>query len=189
MKVIQLFKNENRLIRLAAEKNRDAQEQLYRSHSAKMLSICRMYIKDLHHAEDVMLSGFLKVFTHIGQFRNEGSFEGWMRKIMVRESISFLRTQKNLEISEEIQERDAGDLNNIQAGIDVEHIQQLIDALPEGYKVVFVMYAIEGYKHKEISEILNISEGTSKSQLFKARMLLQEKIKNQKNSEYGTAKI
>lgn len=189
MKVIQLFKNENKLIRQAAERNRDAQEQLYRDHSAKMLSICRMYVKDMHHAEEVMLSGFLKVFTHIGQFKNEGSFEGWVKKIMIRESISFLRTRRNLEIIEEIPEINGGDLNNIQAGIDVEYIQQLIDTLPEGYKVVFVMYAIEGYKHKEIAEILNISEGTSKSQLFKARMLLQEKIKDQNNLEYGTAKI
>lgn len=171
---------------MAAENNREAQEQLYRSHSAKMLSICRMYIKDIHHAEEVMLSGFLKVFTHIGKFKNEGSFEGWMRKIMIRESISFLRSSKKMDFSEEIQEKDGGNLNNIQTEIDVEYIQRLIDELPEGYKVVFVMYAIEGYKHREIAEILNITEGTSKSQLFKARTMLQEKIKNENSSEYGT---
>lgn len=189
MKVIQLFKNETRIIKSAAKNNRDAQEELYKKYSGKMLSVCRMYIKDLHHAEEVMLNGFYKVFKHIPSYKNEGSFEGWVRKIMIREAISFLRTKKEIEFPKEIIETEAHSFNNINSEIEVEHIQQLIDALPEGYKVVFVMYAIEGYKHQEISKMLNITEGTSKSQLFKARKMLQEKLKTQGISDYGTVKI
>ena len=189
MKVIPLFRNRSQLVARAAKQDRRAQRELYEQFSPKMLGVCRMYIRDLQHAEDVMLGAFFKAFSHLSDFQDKGSFEGWLRKIMVRESISFLRTQKKLEFSEDLPMEATNSFNDIQSNIDVEHIQQLIDELPEGYRMVFVMYAIEGYKHKEIAEILNISEGTSKSQLFKARMLLQEKIKNQKNSEYGTAKI
>ena len=123
-----------------------------------------------------MLNGFFKAFTNLKNFKNEGSFEGWLRKIMVREAISFLRQQKQLEFSVEDFEIHHEQTNNIQTEIEVNEIQQHIDALPEGYKMVFVMYAIEGYKHHEIASLLNINEGTSKSQLYKARQLLQEKI-------------
>ena len=145
-----------------------------------------MYISDLHHAEEVMLNGFFKVFSNLASFRNEGSFEGWVRKIMVRESISFLRTQKNIEFRDEAIEGSLVGFDSVEAEFDAEHIQQLIDALPEGYRIVFVMYAIEGYKHQEIAKMLNITIGTSKSQLFKARKMLQEKIELQNTAEYGT---
>ena len=145
-----------------------------------------MYIKDLHHAEEAMLNGFFKVFSNLATFRNEGSFEGWVRKIMVRESMSFLRVQKDIEFREEVIEDGRQGFDSVQAEIDAEHIQKLIDALPEGYRVVFVMYAIEGYKHQEIAEMLNITIGTSKSQLFKARKMLQEKLELQNTSKYGT---
>lgn len=145
-----------------------------------------MYINDLHHAEEAMLNGFFKVFSNLASFRNEGSFEGWVRRIMVRESISFLRVQKDIEFRDEAIEDGRQDFNSVQAEIDADHIQQFIDALPEGYRVVFVMYAIEGYKHQEIAEMLNITIGTSKSQLFKARKMLQEKLELQNKSGYGT---
>lgn len=186
MKVIPLFRNEAQLIARAIKNNRSAQQQLYDLHSAKMLSVCRMYVKDLHHAEDVMLNGFFKVFTHLGDFRNEGSFEGWVRRIMIRESISFIRSRKELEFREEAIEDPNGNFNNIQSNLDVEDIQKMIDALPEGYRIVFVMYAVEGYKHQEIAAILGITEGTSKSQLFKARKMLQEQVKSQITTSYGT---
>ncbi|KJD32633.1 RNA polymerase sigma-70 factor [Tamlana nanhaiensis] len=186
MKVIQLHKNETQLIKRAIKNNREAQHVLFEMYAPKMLSVCRYYIKDLQHAESVMLDGFFKVFKNLSSFKDEGSFEGWMRKIMVRQSISFLRQQKKIEFSvEDMGVHDDYD-NNINSNIEVSQIQELIDELPEGYKMVFVMYAIEGYKHHEISELLNISEGTSKSQLFKARKMLQEKIKNiNKSSSYG----
>ncbi|GHA26862.1 DNA-directed RNA polymerase sigma-70 factor [Salinimicrobium marinum] len=184
MKVIPLYKNERQLIARVAKNNREAQQQLYKKFSGKMLSVCRMYTKDVQHAEEVMLNGFLKVFTHISDFKSDGSFEGWVRRIMIREAISFLRRQKKLEFQEEVILNES--FNNIQSDIDVEHIQRLIDGLPEGYRVVFVMYAIEGYKHQEIAELLNITPGTSKSQLFKARKMLQEKLQMKNTSGYGT---
>ncbi|NRD21667.1 RNA polymerase sigma factor [Winogradskyella litoriviva] len=186
MKVIQLHKNEKKLIERAAKQNREAQHVLYELHAPKMLSVCRYYIKDVYQAEEVMLNGFFKVFKYLKSFKNEGSFEGWIRRIMVRESISYLRKKKNIEfaVEDDYLEHDAS--NNINSNIEVAEIQLLIDSLPEGYRMVFVMYAIEGYKHQEIAELLKISEGTSKSQLFKARQMLQKKIKELNNSSYGS---
>ncbi|GAA4814363.1 RNA polymerase sigma factor [Litoribaculum gwangyangense] len=187
LKVIQLHKNESVLIKKAVNQNREAQHVLFEMHAPKMLSVCRYYIKDIHHAEEVMLNGFFKVFTNLNSFKNEGSFEGWMRRIMVRESISFLRKQKNVEFSvEDILVHDQH-ANNMITNIEVSQIQEIIDELPEGYKIVFNMYAIEGYKHHEIAKMLNITEGTSKSQLYKARKMLQDKLeKIDKSTSYGT---
>ncbi|MCB0399488.1 MAG: RNA polymerase sigma factor [Winogradskyella sp.] len=185
MKVIQLHKNETKLIQRAAKNNREAQHVLYELHAPKMLSVCRYYIKDVHKAEEVMLNGFFKVFKYIKTFKGKGSFEGWIRRIMVREAISFLRQQKHIEFASEDDFLEQDYTNNIKTNIEVAEIQQLIDSLREGYKMVFIMYAIEGYKHHEIAELLNISEGTSKSQLFKARQMLQAKIKELNNSSYG----
>lgn len=185
LKVIQLHKNESLLIQRAIKKNREAQHVLFELHAPKMLSVCRCYIRDMQHAEEVMLNGFYKVFSNLNNYRSEGHFEGWIRKIMVRESISFLRQQKNIEFSLEDANLKNEPSSTIETGFEVADIQQLIDALPEGYKMVFVMYAIEGYKHQEISNILNISIGTSKSQLFKARRMLQEKMKQLNNLSYG----
>ncbi len=187
MKVIQLHNNESKLIQKAIKQNREAQHVLYELYAPKMLSVCRYYIKDVHQAEEVMLNGFFKVFTRLKSYKGEGSFEGWIRRIMVREAISFLRQQKHIEFpAEEIIDYKNDTTNNINSNIEVAEIQQLIDSLPEGYKMVFVMYAIEGYKHYEIADLLGISEGTSKSQLFKARQLLQQKIKTLNNTSYGT---
>ena len=189
MKVIQLFKNDSQLLQNAAKGNRDAQRRLYERHSGKMLSVCRQYVKDLHHAEEVMLTGFLKVFTHLKEYRNEGSFEGWIRRIMIRESISFLRTQKKVEFHEDFGNLNFEGIDPVTSGLEVEYIQSMIDSLPEGYKVVFLMYAVEGYKHSEIAKLLKITEGTSKSQLFKARKMLQEKLSKEKITGYGTSKV
>lgn len=191
MKVIQLhnsdnYRNESKLIQRAAKNNREAQHVLYELHAPKMLSVCRYYIKDVQQAEEVMLNGFFKVFKYLKTFKNEGSFEGWVRRIMVREAISYLRLKKNIEFAAEDEYLEHDYTNNIKSNIEVAEIQQLIDSLPEGYKMVFVMYAIEGYKHSEIAELLGISEGTSKSQLFKARQMLQKKIKELNNNSYGT---
>lgn len=186
LKVIQLYNNEDKLIKKAIKKDREAQHILFNMYSPKMLSVCRYYIRDLQYAEDVMLKGFFKVFTNLKNFRSEGSFEGWMRRIMVRESISFLRRQKKIEFSMEEVNVNENFESLIDAELEVDDIQRLIDALPEGYKMVFIMYAVEGYKHDEIAELLNISSGTSKSQLFKARKMLQQKIKELNKSSYGT---
>lgn len=176
MKVIPLYNNNIDLIKKAATHDREAQHRLYETHAPKMLSICRYYVSDLQKAEEVMLNGFFKAFTNLKSFKNIGSFEGWLRRIMVREAISFLRQQQNLEISLEEVVVEQQPSNNIETLIEVNQIQRYIDDLPLGYKMVFVMYAIEGYKHQEIAALLNIETGTSKSQLFKARQLLQQRI-------------
>lgn len=181
MKVIQ-FTNEKQLIKRAIKGNRDAQRKLYDLHAPKMLSVCRYYIKDVHQAEEAMCNGFLKVFTKLESYSGSGNFEGWIRKIMVRESISYLRTIKKLYFSDDGELENDQSINNIQTELEVAHIQNLIDNLPEGYRIVFVMYAIEGYKHKEIAKTLGISESTSKSQLFKARKQLQIALKKEQDT-------
>jgi len=186
LKVIQLYKNEAQLIKKAARENREAQHMLYELHAPKMLSVCRYYIKDVQQAEEVLLNGFFKVFTKINHFKNQGSFEGWIRRIMIREAISYLRQKKQIEfVSDEVEVFD-GYANNIETQIGVSEIQGLIDDLPEGYRMVFVMYAIEGYKHNEIASLLKITEGTSKSQLFKARKLLQKQLQLLNTTSNGT---
>lgn len=186
LKVIQLHKNEDALIKKAIKHHREAQHILFNMHAPKMLSVCRYYIKDIQQAEEAMLNGFFKVFKNLKTYKNEGAFEGWIRRIMIRESISYLRQKKRLEFvsDEDVSTNEYS--NTIQTDLEVNEIQKLIDNLPEGYRMVFVMYAIEGYKHQEIAELLNISEGTSKSQLFKARKMLQEQIKTLNKTSYGS---
>ncbi|SHJ12364.1 RNA polymerase sigma-70 factor, ECF subfamily [Mesonia phycicola] len=186
MKVIQLHTNQKRLIKKAQKKDRKAQQSLYEAYAPKMLSVCRMYIKDLQFAEDVMLKGFMKVFTHLSSYKSEGSFEGWIRKIMVREAIDFLRSHKKIQFSETL-ENDAVFTtdNSFQSNDAVEFLQQKIDELPEGYKAVFMLYAVEGYKHQEIAKMLKITVGTSKSQLSKARKVLQQKVEPQRKENHA----
>ena len=186
LKVIQLYKNESRLIKKASENNREAQHVLYELYAPKMLSVCRYYIKDLQHAEDVMLNGFFKVFKHLKSFKNEGSFEGWIRRIMVRESISFIRQQKHIEFPVEEFPETNYQINEATNNLEISEIQKLIDRLPEGYKMVFIMYALEGYKHQEIAAMLEITVGTSKSQLFKARKMLQQQLHKLNKTSNGT---
>ena len=173
MKIISLNKTQAQLIRQATKQSREAQQQLFDMYSPKMLGVCRQYVKDLHHAEELMLSGFLKVFTNLKSYQNEGSFEGWIRKIMVNTCITYLRKKNVITLTDEEYVFSDAAIQNLE-NTSVEDIQNLIDKLPEGYKMVFNLYAIEGYKHSEIAKKLHISESTSKSQLFKARKWLQE---------------
>jgi RNA polymerase sigma-70 factor (ECF subfamily) len=150
-----------------------------------MLSVCRQYIKDLHQAEDVMITAFMKVFTNLKNFEHKGNFEGWIRRIMINECISNIRVHKKVTFIEDenyMEER----YNNIESQFSVEDIQFLIDNLPYGYKMVFNLYCIEGFKHQEIAAMLGINEGTSKSQLSHARKMLQENISKLKNYNNGT---
>jgi len=166
--------SEPQLIEQVINRNRLAQKQLFEQYSPRMLSTCRQYIRDFHDAEDVMLHAFMKVFDNIGQYRNDGSFEGWIRRIMIRESISFLRSRKQLVFIEDTRWAELGNLT-----ADAETFgdyEKIIDELPKGCKYVFVLNVIEGYKHHEIAELLNISVGTSKSQLAYAKKILKQKI-------------
>lgn len=185
MKVINLHQEEHELIVLAVENNRHAQQKIYSKFSPKMLGICRQYIKDNHQAEDIMITAFMKVFTNLKIFEHKGSFEGWIRRIMVNECISFIRVQKKVKFIEDENWFEES-FNNIESQFTVEEIQFLIDQLPDGYRMIFNLYAIEGYQHKEIAEMLKISEGTSKSQLSRARKMLQEQINKSKNHNNGT---
>lgn len=175
MKVINLHQEEKELIEFAVENNRYAQQKLYTKFSPRMLSVCRQYIKDLHQAEDVMITAFMKVFTNLKNFEHKGSFEGWIRRIMINECISFIRVQKKVKFIEDEEYFEAR-YNNIDSQFSVEDIQFLIDSLPDGYKMVFNLYCIEGFKHQEIAIMLGINEGTSKSQLSHARKMLQNNI-------------
>jgi len=181
-KVIDLHKDEKTIIRQAVGSNRYAQQQIYTNYAPKMLSVCRQYVKDIHKAEDVMITAFMKVFANLESFSHSGSFEGWIRRIMVNECISFLRVQKKVHYTEEeyFFEESYDEINE---QFSVEQIQNLIDNLPDGYRMVFNLYAVEGYKHQEIAGMLGISEGTSKSQLSHARKLLQQQILTLKRKE------
>ena len=174
-KVIKIS-NDSQLIKQSLQNNRQAQKLLYEKFSPKMLSLCAYYIKDLQQSEEVMLNGFLKVFTKLKQYSNKGSFEGWIRKIMVFECISYLRKKNQLVFTDNIEIFEPIIENEVELGIAVEDLHNYIDALPEGCKVIFNMYVIEGYKHAEIAEILNVSIGTTKTQLYRARKALQEMI-------------
>ncbi|WP_415375696.1 RNA polymerase sigma factor [Patiriisocius sp. Uisw_017] len=188
MKLISLHKNYSGLITKATKGNRPAQQQLFEMFSPKMLGVCRNYMKDTTRSEEVMLAGFFKVFTNLKSFRNEGSFEGWIRRIMVNESISQLRKDKKLNFQNtDVLENTMGHMTTQESSFEVAEIQKVIDSLPTGYKTVFVLYAIEGYKHSEISELLNITESTSKTQLFKARKMLQSILIKQQNVQYGNS--
>lgn len=177
MTVIAIPNSEKHLIRQAKAGKRPAQRQLYERYSPKMLGVCRQYIRDLHFAEDVMVSAFVRVFKNLSQFQDKGSFEGWIRKIMVNECISYLRKQQFVVFDDEVVDAHSTDLSVTETQYDADYLQSLIDELPEGYRMVFLLYAVEGYKHPEIAETLGISEGTSKSQLFKARKVLQENLR------------
>ena len=185
LKVIALHQEERDIIALAVDNNRHAQQKIYSKHAPKMLSICRQYVKDVQQAEDIMITAFMKVFTNLKNFEHKGSFEGWIRRIMVNECISFIRVQKKVNfLEDEFFVEDA--FNNIESHFSVEDIQTLIDSLPDGYKMVFNLYAIEGFKHQEIAKMLGINEGTSKSQLSHARKMLRDEINKLKNYENGT---
>jgi RNA polymerase sigma factor (sigma-70 family) len=185
MKVVALHKDEQRLIEEVRLQNRQAQRLLYERFAPKMLSVCRMYIKDIHEAEDVMIGGFMKVFTHIDRFAFQGSFEGWIRKIMIRESLSYLRAAKKITFLDDVTDATTTYDPHFEK-INVDQIQQCIDELPEGCSMVFNLYVVEGYKHHEIAEMLQISEGTSKSQLFFARKLLKNALQKLESKHYGT---
>ena len=122
----------------------------------------------------------------MSSFRHEGSFEGWIRQIMVREAISYLRKKQFVVFDNDLYESKTALPISVSSAMDTEHIQSLMDELPEGYKMVFVLHAVEGYKHAAIAALLQISESTSKSQLYKARRMLQKKLKDQNILGYGT---
>ncbi|GAB1445823.1 hypothetical protein MASR2M41_15510 [Flammeovirgaceae bacterium] len=128
-------------------------------------------------AEDVLVVAFTKVFEKIDQYKAEGSFEGWLRRIIVNESLTYLRRNKNMYLETEIEKVDQSpNFSQLENNLEVDDLLKMVGELPTGYRMVFNLYAIDGYSHKEIAEQLEISESTSKSQLSRARVLLQRKL-------------
>ncbi|WP_313581650.1 sigma-70 family RNA polymerase sigma factor [Chishuiella sp.] len=188
MKLFVLTKKSKEEILIDRLKKNDsiAQKELYDLFSKKMLSICRSYIKDIHFAEDCMINGFCKVYHHIQKFQNKGSFEGWVRRIMVNECLTFLRANKTLIYVDDVRGfNDDFDEDDENEELNF-NVQEVLDQLAEPYRLVFNLYVLEDYSHQEISEMLNISLSTSKTQLFRAKaklkeiVLLQKKKRNEK---------
>ncbi len=154
-----------------------AQKALYEALSPKMLGVCLRYLRDREEAEHVMIGGFVKVFEKIDQYKGDGSFEGWIRRIMVNEALMYIRKNQPLSVDVDIMEVEGElDYDQLEQSLNTEDIMALIRELPVGYKTVFNLYAIEGFNHAEIAAKLGISENTSKSQLSRARKLLQSRL-------------
>lgn len=154
---------------------RSSQKMLYDRFASKMLGVCMRYAKDRAEAEDMLQEGFIKVFLNIARFKNEGSFEGWIRRIMVFTAINFFK-QRSRKFQEDLdrENHDAVFEEDVVDKISAKEIIALVQQLPEGYRVIFNLYAIEGYTHKEIGDMLGIATGTSKSQYARARASMQQ---------------
>ncbi len=175
---LQIYRTkENDWIEGCKRHNRDAQRAVYKFYSGKMYSLCCRYIKDKMEAEDVLVVSFTKVFNRIDQFKGEGSFEGWLRRIIVNEALSYLRKNKSMYVETDIEALDREpNFEVLENQLEVEDLLKMIEALPTGYRMVFNLYAIDGFSHQEIADQLGISENTSKSQLSRARALLQKRL-------------
>jgi len=166
---------EDDLVRGCRKGDRHAQQQIFDLYSSRMLGVCMRYVKNIMQAEDILVIAFTKVFDRISQFKGEGSFEGWIRRITVNEALTWLRRNRTMVAETDLKEADhQPDYYRLADRLEEEDLLKMIDGLPPGYRIVFNMYAIDGYSHKEIAEQLGISENTSKSQLSRARVYLQK---------------
>jgi len=154
------------------------QYELYERYAPKMYGVCLRYAANNEEAEDILQEGFIKVFKKIGSFRSEGSFEGWIRRIFVNTAIEQFRKKTYLQpITEQEESTIEGKYLSVLDSLAEKDIIELVQQLSPGYRTVFNMYVVEGYTHKQIAEALGISEGTSKSQLSRAKLILQELVK------------
>ena len=169
---------ETEIIEGCVQQKRIFQKLLYDQYHRKFYGICLRYSKEIAEAEDILQDGFIKIFQHIKNYSGAGSFEGWMKRIVVNTAIEYFRKKTNLYSINELENHEELTYNDdVLSIIAAEDILKLIQDLPTGYRTVFNLYAIEGFTHKEIGAMLEINEGTSKSQLARARMILQQKIK------------
>lgn len=178
LRLIPFFTTETQLIAALKRGDSRAHKIVYERLSGKMLAVCTRYCGNRADAEEVMLDGFMRVFEKIDQFREDGSFEGWVRRIMVTEALMFLRKSKQwrqeLSIDDVVVEPDYAWADT---SLNENDLLRMVNQLPDGYRTVFNLYAIEGYSHNEIADMLGITDGTSKSQLSRARTLLQANLK------------
>jgi RNA polymerase sigma factor (sigma-70 family) len=170
------------LIQGCIRENRKCQQEIFRRYAGKMLVVCLRYARHRMEAEDLLQDAFIKVFDNLDRFKFQGSFEGWIRRIVINTALknyskkSFKKEQIGVENYPEMPMEPT-----IYAHLGEQELLKLVNQLPDGYRIVFNLYAIEGYSHKEISDLLAIQESTSRSQLVKARKLLQQKINQLQN--------
>lgn len=161
----------NQIVQACKQNDSKAQRLLYEKYDARFFAVCKRYFVNIHEAEDALVKGFLKIFQNIQSYTNEGNFEGWMHRIIVNECLMELRKKKAIFLNiDDHSKKISSDINPNQSDGSA---LKLLDLLPEGCKVVFILYVIEGFKHKEIADQLGISEGTSKSQLNLAKSKLK----------------
>lgn len=171
------------IIKACIKGNQVAQKTLYQMFADKMYAVCLRYASNADEAKDILQDGFIKVFTHLDQFNFKGSFEGWVRRIMVNTALEKFRDKNHMFAVSMDQNYESGNLeyDHILTELSATDLLKLIQELSPQYRMVFNLYAIEGYSHKEIGEIMKIKEGTSKSNLSRAREILKEKV----NKYYG----
>jgi RNA polymerase sigma factor (sigma-70 family) len=176
---ISLINTEKGLINGCLAGDALCQRQLFDLYAGKMMTVCLRYAADQMEAEDLLMEAFIKVYRYMYQYKFEGSFEGWMRRIVVNTALKKL--QKKKLYFEEIKPERITEAADASAYMQLgeKELLDLIRDLPDGYRIVFNLFVIEGYNHDEIAEMLNIQAGTSRSQLVKARKLLQQKIADQ----------
>lgn len=171
--------SESQLIERLKDQDRQAQKVLYDRYAPLMFSVCKRYLRTREDAEEALVSGMFKVFTQIDAYSGIGSFEGWIRRIMVNEALMLLRKAQPLVFpGEEIVAPDQADSFSIEAELSAREIMELLDQLPNGYRTVFNLYVLEGFKHQEIADMLGISINTSKSQLILAKEKLKTLLKS-----------
>lgn len=166
------------LVNECAKGNSKAQRALFDKFAPKMLAVCHRYLRNSQEAEDVLQDGFVKVFQKIVDFKMEGSLEGWIRRIVVNTALDTIRKNKKLLDDVQIEEVQykVPFIDHQFDGMDLAQLMKLIDGMPDGYRVVFNMFAIEGYSHKEIANTLGVTENTSKSQYSRARAFLRTQL-------------
>ena len=175
--------SEKDLIQGCINDDRQMQELLYKNYASKMYSVCLRYSGHTEDANDLLQEGFIKVYKNLSKFRGEGSFEGWIRRIFVNTSIEHYRKKVNLYNVSEVHENNVEDTDlTILDTLAAKDIIALVNELSPGYKTVFNMHIIEGYSHKEIAEMLGITEGTSKSQLARAKGVLKKSLEKKINA-------
>lgn len=171
---------EDELIRGCVQRKSAAQKRLYEMYSSKMYALCYRYVREPMEAEDILVTAFTKIFDKIDQFKKEGSFEGWIRRIVVNEALTHLRRNRSMYLETELEQAyREPDYDKLSDHLEAEDLLNMIREMPSGYRIVFNMYAIDGYSHKEIADHLGISENTSKSQLSRARTYLQKILAEQ----------
>ncbi len=177
--------SEQQIIEGCLKNNRKAQKQLYDVYASRFLGMCVRYAKDKQEAEDVLQDGFLKIFGRISQYSGIGSFEGWMKRIIINTAITNYRQNLKHYYKQSIDDVNETDieLNFADEEYSLDELLKVIQELPPGYKMVFNMYAIEGFQHKEIAEMMGIDVTTSKSQYSRAKKLLRFKLESLKKEK------